>query len=30
MKDLLMRLVEGEYPKREEIKQVMLGITEER
>ena len=30
MKDLLMRLVEGEYPKREEIKQVMLGITEEK
>ena len=30
MKDLLMRLVEGEYPKREEIKQVMLDITEEK
>ena len=25
-----MRLVEGEYPKREEIRQVMLNITEEK
>lgn len=30
MKQLLSRLVAGEYPTREEIKQVMLNITEEK
>ena len=30
MKQLLLRLIAGETPSREEIKQVMLNITEEK
>ena len=30
MKDLLSRLIAGEYPQREEVKQVMIGITQEK